>query len=50
MADVEGRVVEPNVGFDADTALRESGVKGKRAPVVIVGVDSFLWEGALLVT
>lgn len=50
MADVEGRVVKPNVGFDADTAHRESGVKGNRAPVVIVGVNRFLRGGGWLVT
>lgn len=44
MADVEGRVVEPDVSFDADAAGRESGIEWDRAPVIIMGVDAFLYE------
>lgn len=44
MADVEGGVVKPDIGFDADAADRESGIKRQRAPVVVVGVNAFLWE------
>lgn len=43
MANVEGRIDEPDVSFDADAADRQSGVKGESTPVVIVGVDRFLW-------
>lgn len=38
MADVEGAVVEPDVGLDADCACLEGGVEGDLAPVVIVRV------------
>ena len=44
MANVEGRIVEPDVSFDADAADRESGIERDRAPVIIVGVDAFLYE------
>lgn len=42
MTDIEGPVVEPYVGFDADAAVGEGSVEGESAPVVIVGVDCFL--------
>ena len=45
MADVQGLVVEPDVGFGADAAVGEGGVEGEGAPVVVVGVDGFLEEG-----
>lgn len=45
MPDVEGVVVEPDVGFGADAAVGEGGVVGDGAPVVVVGVDGFLVEG-----
>ena len=36
MPDVEGVVVEPDVGFDADAAVGEGGVEGEGTPVVVV--------------
>lgn len=50
MADVEGRVVEPDVGFDADAAFSESGIERDSAPVIIVGVDAFLYEREQMVS
>ncbi len=44
MADVQGAVVEPDVGFDGDAASGEGGVEGEVAPVVVVGVEAFLKE------
>lgn len=44
MADVEGRVEEPDVSFDADAAGRESGIERDSPPVIIVRVDAFLYE------
>lgn len=38
MADVEGAVVEPDVGLDADCACLQGGVEGDLAPVVVVRV------------
>ena len=48
VADVEGRVVEMDVGFDGGTSDRDGGEEGKCVPVVIVGVDSFLSESFML--
>ena len=42
MADVEGVVDEPDVGFDGGGADGEGGVERDVAPVVVVGVDWFL--------
>lgn len=38
MAYVEGAVVEPDVGLDADCAYFQGGVEGDLTPVVVVGV------------
>lgn len=42
MADVEGAVVEPDIGFNGDTTGRYGSVYRDVAPVIIVGVDGFL--------
>ena len=44
MPNIEGSVVEPDVGFYANAANGEGSVEGKIAPVVIVGVNAFLGE------
>lgn len=49
VADVEGAVVQPDIGFDGDGASSEGGVEGYRSPVVVVRVkvlrDDALGEG-----
>jgi hypothetical protein len=42
VTDVEGFVVEPDVGFGRDTAIGETSVERYIAPVVVMGVDGFL--------
>ena len=43
MPDVENAAVEADVGFGADGAVRDGEGGGKRASVVVLGVDEFLW-------
>ena len=45
VADVEGAVDQRDVCFDGGAADAEGGVEGDGAPVVVVGVDSFLDGG-----
>jgi hypothetical protein len=42
VADVEGPIDQPDVGFDGCAADGEGGVEGDIPPVVVVGVDRFL--------
>ena len=42
MANVEGVIVEPHVGFNGDTTGRYGSVYRDVAPVVVVGVNWFL--------
>lgn len=39
MSDVKGRVVKPDVGFDADGAGSKGRPEGEGPPVVVVGVQ-----------
>ena len=46
MTDVERTVVEPNVGFDTDASDGEGRIEGKVTPIIVVGVDWFLYLSA----
>lgn len=44
MTDVESLVEKPDISLHADYTCRESCVEGDVTPIVIMGVDSFLWQ------